>query len=245
MGGLVSLTMRRTMDSVWMAVGVLLLGLALTACKPSYPKCSTDKNCKEHEYCVNGQCQQCRGDQDCSGGKCNNGRCEAASAMKQACTDDTQCPSGQSCIDGACKPCRADAECGEGGKCNNGRCDRPGSGSTGSTGNSAGCALEPVYFDFNENVLSTEATAAIDRNAECLKQGGKGGSVSLTGHSDPRGTEEYNLALSDRRAQAVRDRLTRMGFINGAMKLVPKGELEASGTDESGWAKDRRVDVAH
>ena len=111
-------------------------------------------------------------------------------------------------------------------KCNNGRCDRPGTGGTGGTGNTSGCALEPVYFDFNENVLSTEATAAIDRNADCLKQGGKGGSVSLTGHSDPRGTEEYNLALSDRRAQAVRDRLTRMGFTNGVMRLVPKGELE-------------------
>ena len=221
---------------------VMLGALTLAGCHPKYPKCETDKDCKEKEFCVQGQCQQCRGDKDCNGGKCNQGRCEAQSNMKQGCSDDAQCPAGQSCIDGSCKACKADAECGDGGKCNQGRCDRPGATSSNTNGNgSGGCALEAVYFDFNENVLSTEATAAIDRDAECLKQGKA--SITLTGHSDPRGTEEYNLALSDRRGQSVRDRLQRVGVNTGAVRLVPKGELEATGTDESGWAKDRRVDV--
>ena len=107
---------------------------------------------------MNGQCQQCRNDGDCPNGTCNQGRCEAKSQMSVACTDDTQCPSGQSCIGGACKPCRADAECGEGGKCNQGRCDRasggPGTGGPDTSG--PVCTMEPIYFDFNENVLSTE-----------------------------------------------------------------------------------------
>ncbi len=103
------------------------------------------------------------------------------------------------------------------------------------------CSFEPIYFDFNENVLSTEATSAIDRDVECVKKM-KNPALVLTGHSDPRGTEEYNLALSDRRAQAVRDRLQRIGANPASVRLVPKGELEATGTDESGWAKDRRVD---
>ena len=63
--------------------------------------------------------------------------------------------------------------------------------------------------------------------------------------TDPRGTEEYNLALSDRRAQAVRDRLQRIGATPGAVRLVPKGEIDATGTEETGWAKDRRVDFGN
>jgi peptidoglycan-associated lipoprotein len=217
---------------------VLFVGLLLTGCPPKYPKCDSDKDCKAKEYCVNGTCQQCRGDGDCGGGRCNQGRCEQPSG----CSDDAPCPADQSCIDGKCRPCASDDQCGAGGKCNHGRCQRAAAeGPTKLPEGPGECRLEPVYFDFNESVLSTEATAAIDRNAECMKKG-KGRPVTLTGHSDPRGTEEYNLALSDRRAQSVRDRLSRMGA-SGAMKIVAKGELEATGTDESGWAKDRRVDV--
>ena len=223
----------------WLSALMLVLSvLALSACKPKYPKCDNDKDCKEREYCVNGQCQQCRDDKDCKAGeKCNQGRCEAQSSMSVRCSDDLQCPEGQSCIDGICKPCASDGECGPGGRCDKGRCAR-GQAGKGDTNN---CNFEPVYFDFNENVLSTEATAAIDHNAECLKASGPT-ALTLTGHTDPRGTEEYNLALSDRRAQAVRDRLQRVGAPTTSVKLVPKGELEAAGTDESGWAKDRRVD---
>lgn len=234
----VTIGWRFVVAGLWVAV----FAVGLTACPKStqYPKCSADKDCHEHEYCVNGQCQQCRNDADCpSGQSCNQGRCEQKSQMSMSCTDDSQCPAGQSCIGGACKPCQSDDQCGVGGKCNAGRCDR--SGASGMNGNNA-CSLEPIYFDFNENVLSTEATAAIDRDAECVKKMSNPGLV-LTGHSDPRGTEEYNMALSDRRAQAVRDRLQRIGANPASMRMVPKGELEATGTDESGWAKDRRVDI--
>ncbi|MCU1281202.1 MAG: peptidoglycan-associated outer rane lipoprotein, partial [bacterium] len=105
----------------------------------------------------------------------------------------------------------------------------------------AKCTLEPVYFDFNESVLSTEATAAIDRDAECVKKTNHG--VSLTGRTDPRGTEEYNLALSDKRAQAVKSRMGQLG-VSSDMKINARGEMDATGKDEAGWAKDRRVDVA-
>lgn len=218
--------------------GAALLG----ACRPTYPKCNNDKDCKEHEVCVNGLCQQCRTDENCpSGQKCNKGRCEAPSrATATGCTDDSQCPADQSCIDGQCRPCESDDQCGEGGKCHRGRCERAELQSTTPPTDGA-CKLEPVYFDFNESVLSTEATSAIERDAECLKKA-PGHSVTLIGHTDPRGTEEYNLALSDKRAQSVRDRMQRIGA-NSPLKLVPKGELESTGTDENGWAKDRRVDV--
>ncbi len=222
-----------------------LLVIFVAGCGPNYPKCDKDKDCHEKEYCMNGQCQQCRNDKDCKDGEaCNKGRCEA---KQTACADDTQCPSGQSCIAGVCKPCASDGECGEGGKCNQGRCQRapvqsnihePPSLTAGK-----GCALEPVYFDFNEYALSTEATASIDKNADCIKQTGGSRPILLTGRTDPRGTEEYNLALSDHRAQSVKDRLSRMGVDGGRFRTVARGELDASGTDETGWAHDRRVDV--
>jgi peptidoglycan-associated lipoprotein len=220
-------------------IGPLACLLLAAGCGPTYPKCNSDKDCHEKEFCVNGSCQQCRGDADCKQGEaCNKGRCEP---KQTACSDDTQCPSGQSCIEGVCKACQSDDQCGAGGKCNAGRCQRASSMSTTTPTGPTSCNLEPVYFDFNEYSLSTEATAAIDRNAECIKQGQK--SVTLTGRTDPRGTEEYNIALSDHRAQSVKDRLVRMGIDNGRLKTVARGELDSSGTDETGWAKDRRVDV--
>ncbi len=224
----------------------LLAALAsLSGCGPDYPKCARDKDCKEKEYCVNGMCQQCRDTSDCKKGEvCNKGRCEAGA---KTCSDDAQCGQDESCIDGKCTPCASDDQCGAGGKCNHGRCQRaatinqkdPNEGNLPPPG---ACQLEPVYFDFNESVLSTDATSSVERNADCLKKvAGRG--ATLVGRTDPRGTEEYNLALSDKRAQSVRDRLQRLGVEAGRLKTVAKGELDASGTDESGWVKDRRVDA--
>jgi peptidoglycan-associated lipoprotein len=218
----------------------------LAGCPAKYPACNNDKDCHPNEYCVNQQCQQCRDDKDCSAGEtCNKGRCEKAAP--KPCGGDSDCPADQSCVDGVCKPCVSDNQCGEGGKCQGGRCKRaPAPVKMGEVENPnpnpGPCALEPVYFDFNESALSTEATSAIERDADCIKKA-NGKTVTLVGRTDPRGTEEYNLALSDKRAQAVKDRLSRLGADNGGhFKVVPKGELEATGTDETGWAKDRRVD---
>jgi peptidoglycan-associated lipoprotein len=230
-----------------MLLAAALLAVALSAiagCGPTYPKCDNDKDCHEHEFCVNGSCQQCRDRSDCNAGQaCNKGRCQEQPAT--SCSDDVQCPSGQSCIEGVCKACASDDQCGAGGKCNAGRCARASSAPapTAAPQTKETCQLEPVYFDFNESALSTEATGAIDRDAECLKTW-MARPVTLTGHTDPRGTEEYNIALSDKRAQSVRERLTRIGVDPARIKMVAKGELESSGTDESGWVKDRRVDVS-
>ncbi len=221
----------------------MMTALLLTACPPKYPACSGDKDCKPNEYCVNNQCQQCRDSKDCKPGEqCNGGRCEAQA--QKSCSTDADCPGDQSCIGGVCKPCASDDQCGDGGKCHSGRCARalpkPPEGEL-DTGKPGPCTLETVYFDFNEFALSTEATSAIDRDAECLKKSGSR-AVTLIGRTDPRGTEEYNLALSDKRAQMVKRRLSELGVDGGKLRVVAKGELEATGTDESGWAKDRRVD---
>lgn len=249
------------MNRVWRVIGIGLVAAA--GCKPDYPKCEGDGDCKAGEFCVNGLCQQCRDDNDCKAGtKCAKGRCEAAAG---ACKSASDCPGGQGCKDGVCAPCDADAQCGEGGKCKSGACLAKGACQTDEDcpeGNecqngacvappTAGvavpgqgpCALEPVYFDFNESLLTADATAALVRNAECLKGPGAGRRVRLDGHCDPRGTEEYNMALGDRRARSALEHLLRLGVDGGPLRPVSRGKLDATGGDESGWSKDRRVEL--
>ena len=66
--------------------------------------------------------------------------------------------------------------------------------------------------------------------------------MHLIGRTDPRGTEEYNLALGDRRAQSAQKYLGSLGP-NAKLTHSSMGEEQATGTDETGWARDRRVDL--
>lgn len=68
-------------------------------------------------------------------------------------------------------------------------------------------------------------------------------SVRLVGRADPRGTDEYNLALGTRRAQAVRTYLQRLGVSAARLNPTTRGDLDAVGDDERGWQRDRRVDL--
>jgi peptidoglycan-associated lipoprotein len=65
--------------------------------------------------------------------------------------------------------------------------------------------------------------------------------VEVIGTTDARGPDEYNIGLSDDRAQAVVTYLTRLGVDASRLHKVPLGEGEATGTDEAGYAKDRKV----
>lgn len=230
--------------------------LLLVNCKPEYPKCDNDQNCKEGEYCVNGLCQQCRSNEDCGKGKtCKDGRCEAVPGY---CDTLDDCPDKQACINKHCAACKSDADCGPGNRCKNGKCLKPGQclgdddcpeGNECQNGNCVAppreaakgpCQPETIYFDFNEFVLTSEATAKLQENVKCIK------SVSprrlrLEGHADPRGTEEYNLALGDRRAQSVKKYLNNLAIDGNRLRTVSKGKLEAKGTDEGSWALDRKV----
>jgi peptidoglycan-associated lipoprotein len=99
-------------------------------------------------------------------------------------------------------------------------------------------------FDYDKDELHPEDRTVLDQLATCLVSGAlKGRSVSLTGRADPRGTEEYNLGLGSRRAASVSSYLERLGVGQPQLGVTTRGALDASGTDESGWAKDRRVDI--
>jgi peptidoglycan-associated lipoprotein len=99
-------------------------------------------------------------------------------------------------------------------------------------------------FDYDKDELTADDRAVLDQLATCLTTGAlKGKPVSLIGRADPRGTEEYNLGLGSRRAASVSSYLGRLGVGEPQMAVTTRGALEATGTDESGWKQDRRVDI--
>ena len=65
----------------------------------------------------------------------------------------------------------------------------------------------------------------------------------LTGHCDPRGEQEFNMSLGENRAEAVKVFLIGLGVPAEKIRTSSRGELDATGTDEAGWANDRRVDI--
>ena len=206
-----------------LALSTLAIALAASACGgPDYPLCENDENCQSHgEFCVNGHCQQCRNDTDCREGQsCNSGRCEA---IEGRCGSDGDCPSGQRC---------------RGNRCVGGAAPPP---PPDPPPPAAECQLEPVYFAFDSSELTPAARDIIARNGDCGRQRGITG-VTLTGYCDPRGTEQYNLALGERRAQAVRRYLVSLGAPESALSTHSVGSEFAQGADEDGWSRDRRVE---
>jgi peptidoglycan-associated lipoprotein len=98
-----------------------------------------------------------------------------------------------------------------------------------------------VNFEFNSDALDQRDRSTINDNAACIRERALT-SVHLTGHADERGTEEYNMALGDRRARAVLRYLETLGIGSTNATMSSMGEEAATGTDEAAWVNDRRVD---
>ncbi|MFM6986886.1 MAG: peptidoglycan-associated lipoprotein Pal [Hydrogenophaga sp.] len=103
-----------------------------------------------------------------------------------------------------------------------------------------------VYFDFDSFVVKPEFTALLEANARYLKADPKR-RVALEGHTDERGGREYNLALGQKRAEAVRRAMGLLGVNEQQMEPVSFGEEKPaiSGFDESAYAKNRRVEFTY
>jgi peptidoglycan-associated lipoprotein len=99
-------------------------------------------------------------------------------------------------------------------------------------------------FDYDSSDLSPGEKDVLSQVAKCLTEGPlKGKSVQLVGRADPRGEQEYNMELGERRGDQVKRYLGGLGVEGGRMNLTSRGELDATGKDEEGWRKDRRVDI--
>ncbi len=106
------------------------------------------------------------------------------------------------------------------------------------------CALPEAHFPFDSSEITGDAKAALDKLADCFTQGALAGrNMKIIGHADPRGTQEYNIGLGQRRASAVADYLKQRGMATGQMETASMGEIEATGTNEQGWANDRKVEI--
>ncbi|MDO3382121.1 peptidoglycan-associated lipoprotein Pal [Gilvimarinus algae] len=137
----------------------------------------------------------------------------------------------------------SDADAGANGGVNTGTAN---GGSLGSSdGSEEGMEeLETViYFDFDQAVLLPEARSLLLAHAEQLR--GTNTSVRLEGHADERGSREYNMALGERRANAVRDFLVLQGVNRSNLEVISYGEERplALGSGESSWSKNRRVEI--
>lgn len=251
---------RRTAVSPW-AAAILLAVTALVAggCGPKYPKCEKDDHCKDKgELCVEGQCQQCRDATHCGEGQqCAGGRCEA----KPECAGDGECANNQVCRSGKCQTeCSAEGDCGAGMKCKSNRCvdkmlcDGPsecGAGMDCKSGRCTSvdnvsrtmCTIPKIEFGFNEATLTDDVRRALTELVPCLKTKRK---IVIEGHADERGTEEYNLALGDRRARTVLKYLETLGVPTSMLDVISKGELEPvdPGHDEGAWSKNRRAEIS-
>ncbi len=99
-------------------------------------------------------------------------------------------------------------------------------------------------FDFDSTSLSSADRDVLEQVAKCLTTGPlKGRTVELVGRADARGETEYNLGLGETRAMSVKKYLGNLGVDNAKMSETSRGELDATGRDEDGWRKDRRVDM--
>jgi peptidoglycan-associated lipoprotein len=107
-------------------------------------------------------------------------------------------------------------------------------------------ALDKIYFAFDSDVLTDQSREALYKDAETIikKTTGK---YTLEGHCDERGSDEYNMALGEKRAKAVQKYLLTLGVAPERLSTISFGEEKPAepGHDEGAWAKNRRVEFNH
>ncbi len=219
-------------------------------------ECRDDAMCQakyndDKHVCNNGRCDlkpECTADADCA--KVGAGLVCRGQKCVPECTADTDCASGNKCQEQKCvAECAMDAECGAGQSCVSGRCQagkatkvsaacRPMNPSAGEV-----VSMQVVNFSFDQYDISVDARNKLDQNAKCLQEAPEV-TLVLEGHADDRGTQEYNLALGEKRANAVKSYLKNLGVDLKRLETRSKGENEPvcrQATDEC-WGQNRRVE---
>ncbi|MFZ6873428.1 peptidoglycan-associated lipoprotein Pal [Undibacterium sp. Di27W] len=107
-------------------------------------------------------------------------------------------------------------------------------------------AKRSVYFDFDQYVVKTEYSGTVNAHSKYLSSN-KGKKILIQGNTDERGGREYNLALGQKRAEAVRKSMALLGVPDAQMEAVSMGKEKpkATGSDEASWAENRRADIIY
>jgi peptidoglycan-associated lipoprotein len=192
-----------------------------------------------------------------------------ADGIGKPCMQSIDCTGGTTCKAGACAACSDNLDC-QPGTCDigTGRCTSPGGEGTGGTqcqtddqctmdeicdngncvfsGVAAGGGPNPcpetetLFFGSDSPNLEPADQEKLKNLAECMKSNATR-QVILEAHADSRGTEDYNIMLTDKRGNNVKEFLQQLGVDASRMNVVSKGDLEATASDEAGMQKDRRV----
>ena len=106
--------------------------------------------------------------------------------------------------------------------------------------------LRTIYFDFNKADVRADARAVLKANADIIIANRALGSITLQGNCDERGSEEFNLALGERRAASVKQYLVDLGVPASRLRTVSFGESKPAvmGHTESAWRWNRRTDFS-
>jgi peptidoglycan-associated lipoprotein len=107
-------------------------------------------------------------------------------------------------------------------------------------------SVRVIYFEYDSSEIRSEYRSAIEAHSAYLSQNSST-SITLEGHADERGSREYNLALGERRAQAIKQQMVLLGASSSQIRLVSYGEErpEIDGHDESSWQQNRRVEILY
>jgi peptidoglycan-associated lipoprotein len=105
--------------------------------------------------------------------------------------------------------------------------------------------LGTVYFELDSAALGSEGRASLQRDAQRIRSNPDWGMVTIEGHCDERGSDEYNLALGERRADVVAQYLSDLGVPSDRLNTRTLGELQpaAPGHDELAWQANRRAQL--
>jgi peptidoglycan-associated lipoprotein len=135
---------------------------------------------------------------------------------------------------------------------------KPGPATTGVTPSTVSGVSDPlkdpnnilskriIYFDYDKDSVKSEFTAIVQAHAKYLNEN-RNRKIRLEGHADERGSREYNMALGQRRAEAVRRAMAVLGVGSERMETISFGEDKprATGQDEAAWAQNRRVEIVY
>lgn len=186
--------------------------------------CVQSIECSGGTVCKAGACAACSEDFDCQPGTCDigTGRCVSQGGG------------------GGGSQCQTDDMCAMDEICDNGYCQFSGIGQGGPNP----CPDVPkIYFGFDSPNVEPADQEKLKALAACLQS--NSAQLILEAHADSRGTEEYNIMLTDKRGVTVKEYLQSLGVDPSRMTVVSKGDLEATGTDDASMKEDRRVEFIY